>query len=414
MDDRLIWLWLSLHFGAGSTIYEKLYKHFGSAYSIYDSDDGDMECIDWLTSSQKKKILDKNLDHAREISEWCDDNEVRIIAFSDEDYPSPLKSLVNFPAVLYCKGSFLPDFENDLCIAVVGTRKMTVYGQKNAYEIGFGLAKAGVTVVSGMALGIDCTAQKGALYAGGKTIAVLGSGIDVIYPKANTVLMQKILYNGAVITEYPPSTPPNATNFPTRNRIISGLCQGTVVVEGDINSGSLITARDAVQQGRELFAVPGPVHTFSSGGPNKLIKDGAHIATDAVDIVEEFLDRFGDKISISGAKMRPIFEKKPKAVTYWNDESRYSEPAQSAAFEKVQSENGKVKQTICEPKEFFDASVLSENERKLYDFMEPGKPITADEMCGCGMKMSEISATLIMLEIVGAIKSLPGARYIKK
>lgn len=426
MDEKLIWLWLSLHFGAGSTLYEKLYTHFGSVGAIFDSDDADVEPLDFLNSSQKRKLLDKNTDHAKEVMEWCDDNGVSVIAFSDVNYPSPLKSLPNFPAVLYCKGT-LPDFESDLCIAVVGTRKMTAYGQKNAYELGFGLAKGGAIVVSGMALGIDCTAQKGCLYAGGRTVAVLGSGIDIVYPKENTELFDKIILNGAVITEYAPGTPPAGTNFPVRNRIISGLCRGTVVVEADINSGSMITAKTTINQGRELFAVPGPVRTFTSGGTNQLIRDGAHVVTGAVDIVEQFLDSYPDKIDISGSKMRPVFKKPLKVASYRDMDGFYSGASDAQNGDKNRDYENEVKrgnkilksgENKCnvngEDKNRFDPSSLSPNERKLYDSLEYEKPVTIDEMRVDGMDISDISATVTMLEIAGAIEAIPGGLYIKK
>lgn len=419
MDEKLIWLWLSLHFGAGSTLYEKLYTHFGSAEAIFDSDDADVESLDFLTSSQKRKLLDKNTEHAEEVMEWCDDNGVEVIAFSDENYPSPLKSLINFPAVLYCKGT-LPDFEKELCIAVVGTRNMTVYGQKNAYELGFGLSKGGAVVVSGMALGIDCTAQKGCLYAGGTTVAVLGSGIDVIYPKENTALFNKILLNGAVVTEYPPHTPPIGTNFPIRNRIISGLCSGTVVVEADLNSGAMITARTTISQGRELFAVPGPVRTFTSRGTNQLIREGAYVATDAVDIVEQFLDRYPDKISISGSKMRPVFNKTPRVASYWDSDKFYSVKADAKKEDNTEKSKSAVKKDKNEDAEKkseekrFDPSSLSPDERKLYDALDYEKPVTVDEMHVDGMSISDISATVTMLEIAGAIEARPGGFYVKK
>ena len=170
----------------------------------------------------ERKLLDKNLDHAHEIMDWCDYYGVDIITLSDENYPSPLREIANYPAVLYCRGN-LPDFEKELCISVVGTRRLTLEGQRNAYNLGYGLAKGGAIVVSGMAKGIDSVAQKGALYAGGTSVAVLGCGIDIVYPKENAALMEKLSRVGAVITEYPPNTPPLKNNFPVRNRIISGL-----------------------------------------------------------------------------------------------------------------------------------------------------------------------------------------------
>ena len=212
-----------------------------------------------------------------------------------------------FPAVLYYKG-VLPDFENDLCISVVGTRKNTIEGQRNAYNLGYGLAKGGAVVISGMAKGIDSIAQKGALYAGGTSVAVLGCGIDIVDPKENIALMDKLMSVGAVVTEFPPKTPPNGQNFPVRNRLISAMSSATVVVEADLNSGSLITARMALDQGKELFAYPGPVNSNFSKGTNKLLTEGAKVATEAIDVLEQFMDKF-PYIDLSASKQKPVFSK---------------------------------------------------------------------------------------------------------
>ena len=167
--------------------------------AIYDCDDADVDGIDWLASHHKRKLLDKNLDHAHEVLDWCDYYDVKIVTPSDEEYPYPLRSLDKLPPVLYYRGN-LPDFKNELCISVVGTRNLTMEGQRNAYNLGYGLAKGGAIVISGMAKGIDSVAQKGALYAGGRSVAVLGCGIDVVYPKENLALMEKLAAVGAVIT----------------------------------------------------------------------------------------------------------------------------------------------------------------------------------------------------------------------
>ncbi|MBQ7788112.1 MAG: DNA-processing protein DprA [Clostridia bacterium] len=402
MNNRIIWIWLSLHFGAGNKIYQKLYNHFGSIEAIYDSDDADVDTIKWLSNSYKRSLLDKNLDHAHEVVEWCEDNNVQIVTPSDAEYPFPLRQLDDYPPVLYYRGK-LPHFERELCISVVGTRKMTVYGQKNAYELGFGLAKGGAIVVSGMALGIDCTAQKGALYAGGSAIAVLGSGIDVVYPLKNAALMEKIARVGAVITEYPPHTPPNGYNFPIRNRIISALSTATVVVEADLNSGAMITANLALKQGKDLFAFPGPVKYFSTTGTNKLISEGALMATAAIDVLEHYLDRFSDKIDLQASKERPVFEKALKVASNFDSESFY---ATSNSKENSQTEEKATQK--------FDTSALSEKEKLVYDKMEFDKPVSLDFFASLELDTSDLAMCITMLEINGAIESLPGGFYKKK
>ena len=407
MLDKELWLWLSLHFGAGSSMYHKLYTHFGSVDAIYDCDDADVDCIDWLASHHKRKLLDKNLDHAHEIMDWCDYNGVEIVTPSDNNYPYPLRALEKFPAALYYVGK-LPDFQKELCISVVGTRNLTMDGQRNAYNLGYGLAKAGAIVVSGMAKGIDSVAQKGALYAGGSSVAVLGCGIDVIYPKENAALMHKLSVVGAVVTEYPPKTPPMGANFPVRNRIISALGAATVVVEADMNSGALITARYAKEQGKVLFAFPGPVSNFSSKGTNNLISEGAKVATEAIDVLEQFMDVFPN-INLSASKMKPdLSNVKRVASNSFSEQSFYSN------MKSTFGGNISHKNTNTEPKKLFDKAVLNEKELMVYDKLEFDKPASLDSFVNIGMEVSELASIITMLEIKGAIESAPGGFYIKK
>ena len=406
MLEKEIWLWLSLHFGAGSSMYHKLYNHFGSVQAIYDCEDADVDCIDWLASHHKRKILDKSLDHAHEIMDWCDFYGVEIVTPSDENYPYPLRAIEKFPAVLYCRGK-LPDFKKELCISVVGTRNLTMEGQRNAYNLGYGLAKGGAIVVSGMAKGIDSVAQKGALYAGGSSVAVLGCGIDVVYPKENLALMEKLAFVGAVVTEFPPHTPPIGTNFPIRNRIISALSVATVVVEADINSGSLITARLAKEQGKDVFAFPGPVNSFASKGTNRLIGDGAKIATEAIDVLEQYMDSF-PQVNLPASKLKPdLSQAKRVAARTFSESSFYANLKTTVDITK----DDECKAPIKEP---YDISSLDEKELLVYNTMEFGKPCSIEDFSKVDIEVSELASTITMLEIKGAIESAPGGFYIKK
>ncbi|MDI3540555.1 DNA processing protein DprA [Koleobacter methoxysyntrophicus] len=210
---------------------------------------------------------------------------INVITIYDSEYPYLLKNIYDPPPLLYFLGKLS---DNDRgTIAVVGSRKATSYGKYTAEKISRELAGEGITIISGMAVGIDTFAHKGALSGGGSTIAVLGSGVDVIYPKRNAGLMQEIIKNGAVISEFPPGTQPVQSNFPARNRVISGLALGTVVVEAGERSGALITADFALEQGREVFAVPGNINSIYSKGTNKLIKQGAKLVDSVYDILDE-------------------------------------------------------------------------------------------------------------------------------
>lgn len=411
MSNKKLWLWLSLHFGAGTDIYKKLYEHFGSIEKIYDCDDADVNLISWLHSHQKRKLLDKNLNHAEEVLEWCSYHYVKITTPSENDYPMPLRNMDDYPAALYYRGK-MPDFEKTLCISVVGTRNCTNEGQKNAYCLGFGLASAGALVVSGMALGIDCVSQKGALYAGGSAVAVLGSGIDVVYPKANAKLMEKIAQVGVVMTEYPPQTPPNGYNFPIRNRIISALSVATVVVEGDTNSGALITARKSLEQGKDLYAYPGPVNSFASSGTNLLLREGARVATEAIDVLEQYMDKY-PYIDLAASKLKPVLPRENRFADYYAGKS--DSPKEAEVVVKTTKSNRTIAAEIMKGEMVkFDTSVLTEKEKIVYDAIEFNTPTCLDSIADIDMEFSEIVSTMTMLELKKAVVSMPGGYFLKK
>ena len=213
------------------------------------------------------------------------DNGIRVIARDDADYPSALTTISDPPPFLYVRGAILP--VDAMAVAIVGARRATEYGKAAARRLAADLAACGVTIISGMALGIDGAAHQGALDAGGRTIAVLGCGPDLAYPRSHALLMREILRRGAVISEFPPETPPRAEQFPQRNRIISGMANGVVIVEGRMNSGSLITADFALEQGREVFAVPGNIFEETSRAPHRLLIQGARLVESAGDILDE-------------------------------------------------------------------------------------------------------------------------------
>lgn len=406
MTNKMIWLWLSLLFGAGNKIYKKLYDHFGSVQDIYDCDDADVELIPWLKDHERTKILDKGTRAAELVAQWCEKYDVDILTPDDDKYPLPLRALEDFPAALYCIGT-LPDFQKKLCISVVGSRDLSANGRDNAYNLGYGLTKGGALVVSGMAKGIDCTAQKGALYAGGSTIAVLGCGINYIYPKENRELYEKILNVGAVLTEYAPNTPPNAPNFPIRNRIISGLSSATVVVEAGMNSGSLITARYARQQNKEVFAYPGKVGDHRSDGNNGLLRNGALAATSATDVLEYFLDVYTESIDISASKKLPDRNGVKNLIPYKFKDGFLYERTKRVEY----------KEPILPPKEIkpkVNVSVLSDNEKLIYDSMLPCVPVSANDLAHLGISSVELNSMLTVMELKGVVSSAPGGYYLKK
>lgn len=287
MNSLVYWIWLSQACTPDSATFAKLIAKYGDAKEIYDATDREIRSVVGHKVSDCSALADKSLDKAVEIYKFCTEKGVGILTYSDERFPVSLQEIPTPPVLLYYRGR-LPDFNKGFKCAIVGTRSLSDYGRKNAFKLGYDMGCAGATVVSGMAIGIDGVAIAGAIASGATTIAVIGSGIDVCYPSVHLTLARSIVKQGCVLTEYAPGTKPEKFNFPRRNRLISGLCAATVIVEGKENSGSMITARHAKAQGREVFAFPGNVGSDGSQSTNLLIKNGAHLCTGAEDIIRRF------------------------------------------------------------------------------------------------------------------------------
>ena len=290
---------------------------------------------------------------------------------------------------------------------------MTEYGKREEYKIARDLTLGGAVIVSGMARGIDTTSHRGALDAGGYTVAVLGCGIDRAYPPENDYLMEEIVRTGLVITEYKPFTPPLGSNFPTRNRIISGLSLGTLVVEADAKSGAMITARTAEKQGRDIFSLPGNVGELNSIGPNRLLKKGAKIVTSALDVLEEYEYLYPHRIRIENLpvfvpKFAPSSTKNP-----WKSENRSKTKKISEDNIPVKKISEEISKEIAESKAPRDTSNLSENEKKIYSLFPDSGTVSADELSRSGFSVGVVLQNLTMLEIKGFIKAAPGGVYTK-
>lgn len=304
-----MWVWYAQRCGIASKFADIIfdYPEFGDVEEIYNASREELAALRKYNISSEliSMLADKSTLREENILNWCAKNKITIITKDDEIYPKALKALRDAPVVLYCKGK-MPDLNFNLSIGVVGTRKMSEYGKNIAYEMGRGLSAGGAILVSGMALGIDGMSMSGALDVGGTTVAVLGCGIDIIYPRDHARLFERILEKGAVITEYIPGTPPAGVNFPIRNRIISGITQGVVVVEADMKSGALITAKHAIYQAREVYAVPGPIKSDNSSGTNYLIKEGVFVATCAEDILQRYTFLYPHSVNLQAARMYGI------------------------------------------------------------------------------------------------------------
>lgn len=287
-DDIRHWLALSLVPGIGSVLYKRLIDHFKSPAKVFSSSVEELKRVEGVGEKLAGDILITGWKEKVDIElSRIEKEKVKVITLSDDLYPVNLKRIYDPPPFLYIKGEVRE--EDNRAIAIVGSRKATTYGRLMAERLSKDLASQGITVVSGMARGIDTFSHQGALSAGGRTIAVFGCGIDIVYPSENRNLRDRIVEHGAVITEFPFSTPPEGVNFPSRNRIISGLSLGVVIIEATSDSGSLITASTALDQGRDVFAVPGNITSKLSQGTNNLIKKGAKLVETVDDILEEVL-----------------------------------------------------------------------------------------------------------------------------
>ena len=287
MDNLIYWIWLSLACTPDTPTFSKLIQSYDDAEEIYNATERQIRSCVGSRVSDCSALANKDLTRAEEVYNFCKKKGVGIITYIDDEFPESLRDIPTPPVLLYYRGK-LPDFKRGFRCAVVGTRSLTEYGRTNAFKLGYDLGCAGATIVSGMAIGIDGVALAGAIAAGATTIAVIGSGIDVCYPAAHLRLAREIVKNGCIFTEYAPGSKPDGFNFPRRNRIISGLCAATVVVEGKENSGSMITARHAKAQNRSVFAFPGNIGSDGSQCTNLLIKNGAGLCTGADDIVAAF------------------------------------------------------------------------------------------------------------------------------
>lgn len=337
MDERFSLLCLLSVPGIGSHRIRRLVSRFGNARAVLDAGYHDLCEVDGITSKIAKSILQKvDKGFADDQLRRVEKLGARLIAYWDPRYPALLKEIFDPPALLFYKGEL--NLSGEPCMAVVGMRSPSSYGRSVAERLARSLAAYGITVASGMARGIDTSAHNGALKAGGKTVAVLGSGLDVIYPPENHRLFAQIAENGAVVTEFPMTTEPTGAHFPRRNRIISGLSWGTVVIEAGERSGALITAYIALEQGREVFAIPGSILSARSRGPHKLIKEGAKLVESIEDILCEFpdLERHGKAnqlvyeperlLSSEEKAIWTVLSEEPLHIDAISEKTRYSMP----------------------------------------------------------------------------------------
>lgn len=370
-EHTAYWIWMQQALGVGAKT-ERVLSQFDTARALYESGPTERRMSGLLTASQADRLDSAKLSDAERMLERCRRLGYAVLTPEDEAYPAALRSLPDLPMALYVRGDVSCMCEQ-LVIALVGSRNASMYSLDVARQISRDLARAGAVIVSGGALGVDSAAHTGALYAKGKTVAVLGCGLNVPYLQKNVALREEIAQNGALISEYPLDTPAKPANFPLRNRIISGLSSGVLVIEAGEKSGSLITARYASEQGRDVFGVPGDLTSMDYTGVNRLIRDGAKPVFSARDVLEEYMW---------------VYDEMPL-------ESLAEQPK---------------KMPIPTAKRAVDAS-LTDTAKAVYRAFDD-TPMYADDLVRTtGFEPNRVFTALTELEICGFIKMIEGKRY---
>ncbi len=411
------WIWLAHRTGLSDRMKVRILQHFQDPEDSYYADGESYRHIDGITPEAVQALQDKDLTCAETILETCRREGLHLLTFQDAAYPSKLKNIADPPILLYYKGQ-LPDFDALPVIGVVGTRKASAYGMQTAKRMGYQIGKCGGIVVSGMAYGIDGMAMSGALTADQITVGVLGCGADLVYPLSNRALFRDVEQYGCILSEFAPGTPPAKWTFPKRNRIISGLSNGVLVVEAPEGSGALITANHALEQGRDVFVVPGNIDQPGFVGSHRLLRDGATLVSSGWDILSEYEALYPDKIHREDApshqrvypdELKKITEKAEKPVP--KVAQKPALPGKNRPLKKILE-----KKTIDkEPKDAYsDVNTalpkLSEQEQKIVDVLASGERLVDDVIAETGLSTGKILALLTMLELKGVIKRLPGKR----
>jgi len=378
------WIWLSVRSGLSDRDKISLLEHFRDPEDIYYAGAKQWAEVEGISEEGLESLADKNLLPSEEILAKCMEKGIHICTYHDAAYPGRLKNISDPPPVLYYKGR-LPDFDGNPVIAVVGTRHASAYGLGVAKRMGYQIARCGGIVVSGLAYGIDGVSMSGCLTAGGCAVGVLGCGADVVYPVSNRGLFADTEKNGCLLSEFPPGTPPYKWNFPKRNRIISGLSCGVLVVEAPMKSGALITARQAMEQGRDVFVVPGNINTASCAGSNALLREGAAAALCGWDVLSEYESVYPDKIhqTEAGAQKEP------------DKKSVDKEPAPSYSDLETNAD-------------------LPGDEAVVLSHLKGGEQNIDELIAEAGLSAAAVLAALTMLEVKGYVQTLPGRRVIKK
>ena len=413
------WIWFAHRPGLSDREKGILLQHFRDPEEIYYADGGVFDHISGLRPETRETLQDKNLTEAEKTLATCERERIHLLTIRDAAYPARLKNIGDPPVLLYYKGR-LPDFDGSPVIGVVGTRKASAYGMQTAKRMGYQIGNCGGIVVSGMAYGIDAMAMSGALTAGQTVVGVLGCGVDIMYPVSNKGLFRDTEQYGCILSEFAPGTPPAPWTFPKRNRIISGMSCGVLIVEAPEKSGALITAHLALEQGRDVFVVPGNIDQPTCVGSNRLMREGAIPVSHGWDVLSEYESLYPDKLrkDLSASHMR-VYASEMAAA------KREEKPAKVAQKPKTPRKNGDDDGKIS--KKDIDKAAsspyidlqdtldkLSAEERTIVETLRNGERLVDDVIAETGLTTGKLLALLTMLELKGVIRRLPGKRIVLK
>lgn len=411
MDNTIYWVWLSQALGDAAYTRE-IISYYSNAETIYKADENELRSSGLfgngffeIRTNAIEKLMNKSLDSAKKIVESCCSNSVSIVTYEDELYPEQLKRIADFPPVLYCVGD-LSCLKDKLALAVVGTRKPSLYGIEAATKLSRQLAKQDTVIVSGGALGIDSIAHMSALEEKAKTVLVLGCGHFANYLKQNEALRRQVSENGAVISEYPPFTKAAPYLFPKRNRIISGISKGVVIIEAGEKSGTLNTAKHAKSQGRDIFAVPGDISSVAYSGSNTLIKQGARAVFSADDILSYYNYEIKAMSEIHKDANRSLFD---GIDVFKYGEGEKTKRKSSSKQKTIEKEEENTKEIEIFQK--FNAETVSDNAKLVYNHMSSESMSLDDLTRKCALPVRKVLIALTELEMAGAIKQQSGGNY---
>lgn len=394
------WIWLANVLGFASLKLKPLVQYFETAERIFNADIKELSKVVALNSSEAKRFQNKSLSKANRIIYDCDKLGIGIISYGDNIYPNILRNISNPPTCLYYKGAF-PNFDNIPVVSIVGTRKSDEYSYKAAWSLSARLSLANCLVISGGAIGIDSAAHRGSLDVGQNTVAVLACGINFDYLKKNEALRKEISENGCLISECPPDYPIRKSSFHIRNRLISGLSLGTVIIEAGEKSGALITARTAAEQGRDVFVITGKPDDKKYAGTNMLLRDGAIPVFKFDDILSEYYSSFGNIIDVEKSlnyNLSKIYN------SLYN--SNTSVKTLNLIDNKVEIRNSNEKNTKNHN------LTLSKNAEIVYNYLDKDF-FTVDDLSDVNLNVTEIFTAVTELELSGLVKAVPGGRYTK-